>query len=83
MHELYSASLIYGDEYDYFIASVDKMLYPFETILDGGVNFAGLREIFGEDTLMVLFIDEWDQAFERFSEHHHQIHTHTRENPLS
>ena len=72
LYDLFSSMLIFDKKYNVFISSVDKMLNPLETIIYGKISFKEIRKIFGEKTLIVIFIDEWDKAYERFSAYNHK-----------
>ena len=67
LYDLYSSMLIFDNKYNLFISSVDKILYPLETILFGQIYIDELKRIFGEKTLIIMFIDEWDDAYDRFA----------------
>lgn len=72
LFELYSSMMIYDDKYSLYIASVDKILHPLETIIYGKQSFGEVKESFGKDTLIIIFIDEWDKAYERIAKYHYK-----------
>lgn len=74
IYELYSSMYLLDDSYNLYITSVDKILYPLETIFHGKVNLIDLRKIYGNNTLLVFIIDEWDDAYTRFSRHYYKKH---------